>query len=100
MQQQQQQQQQQQPFFGDEAPPEDFICVRFMNGRSVNVTREVMEQKDGTNSNKVTARRTQFPLKLAWAMSKFFRPYHITPPRFRRHVVLSLPCFFYFYFYW
>ena len=40
-----------------------------MNGRCVNVTREVLEQKDGTNSSKVLARRVQYPLKLAWAMT-------------------------------
>ena len=69
-------QQLQQPYFnfddddgGGGGEGQDFITVRFMNGRCVNVTREVLEQKDGTNSSKVLARRVQYPLKLAWAMT-------------------------------
>ena len=53
----------------EELPQEDFICVKFMNGRMVNVNRAMLEQKDGTNSNKVLSRRIQFPLRLAWAMT-------------------------------
>ena len=70
-------QQLQQPYFnfddddggGGGGEGQDFITVRFMNGRCVNVTREVLEQKDGTNSSKVLERRVQYPLKLAWGMT-------------------------------
>ena len=51
----------------DDEESEIVVVVRFLSGRVVHISREIVELRDA--NGRVVARRTQFPLRLAWAIT-------------------------------